>query len=272
MATEGFRYVVSNATTPSDLPPLNCSASKSLNWISTVSAPFDFPLTAFYSAMESVILYPEYSSSSILRADILVKIDYSNPDSYAARIAGDGDEYVSKTMGELGEDWHCIKRMRRRLVPKSPLLDAELMQECLMVENGAGTDGILVLLPELEGLDEEGRLPHYHPQVYALAIRFCTASPTPEEFDLDTTTPMTRMQIDLIPLPPSTTKIEPLSEIPGVEQRLYRTTLMLLKSAWKVSRGRSMGYEKRMYHDLLTGRSGKENLQDLYREMKVRHR
>lgn len=270
MATEDFRYVQSNVAGPSTLLPLNSiSSTKSLEWIPTVSAPVDFPLAAFYSAMEHTILHPEYSSSSILRADILDD-------------AGELGEYAGCIMRDFGEEWHCIKRMRRRLVPKCPLLDDELLQECLLLENGESTDGMLVFLPELGrtegeekgGLDAEGRLPHYHPQVYALAIRYCTSTSAPTssasiEYELDATAISTSIQIDLIPLPASTTTTEPASEIAGVSQRLYRTSLMLLKSSWKVSRGRVTGYEKRVNHDLL---AKKESLQDLYREMKVRHR
>lgn len=269
MAAEDLRIVVSNVSAPSDLPPLRLESATAHSWISTVSAPVDFPLTAFFSGMEHAVRHPEYSSSSILRADILVEIDFSQTDIEDARMGEEGDEYVSRIMEDFGADWHCIKRLRRRLVPKTPLLDKELLQECLMLENEVGTEGMLVLLPDLGGLDEEGRLPHYHPQVFALAIRYCTALPTPDDFDSDSTTPMTTIQIDLIPLPPSTSKVEPPSEIPGVEQRLYRTTLMLLKSSWKVSRGRATGYEKRVNHDLL---ANKEAVQDLYREMKVRYR
>lgn len=269
MATEDFRYVVGNVSAPSNLPPLRLGSSTLNSWISTVSAPVDFPLSAFFSAMEHAVRHPEYSSSSILRADILVEIDFSETDSNETTIAGEGEEYVAGILADLGEDWHCIKRMRRRLVPKSPLLDAALLQECLLLENEVGTGGMLLYLPESGGLDEEGRLPHYHPQTYALAIRYCTAPPTLDEVELESAMSTTTIQIDLIPLPPSTTKIEPPSEIPGVEQRLYRTTLMLLKSAWKVSRGRATGYEKRVNHDLL---AGKEEVQDLYRAMKLRYR
>ncbi|WVR08045.1 hypothetical protein IAU60_005090 [Kwoniella sp. DSM 27419] len=56
---------------------------------------------------------------------------------------------------------------------------------------------------------------------------------------------------------------------PTAEERLYRTCLGMLERLYKHGYGQVVGYQKRRVHDVIVAR---ENFQDLYLELKDRHR
>lgn len=130
-------------------------------------------------------------------------------------------------------------------------------QECILAQRSNGQEGLVLLLPDFELLDQEaaGQLPYYHPQVAALAFRHIASK--------DGSTPAT-IRLDVAPLAD-----QPLSRPVPQNHRIYRTALALLSSLYSVATGFDEGYQKRIHHDLLTGR---EEVQDLYRELKERYR
>lgn len=214
-------------------------------WIPVLSGSVEFSMKAFFrSALEHQIMHPEYASTVILRADILIDEEYeagtSSPDAYTV------------------QGYTTTRRVRRKIVPKQTR-DCSMEQECILASKGEGSsaEGLVLLLPDFRLLDKEanGQLPYYHPQVSALAFRYL-AGKEPSD-------PAT-IRLDVAPL-----AARPLPRPVPPNHRVYRTALALLSSLYSVAMGFEEGYEKRIHHDLLTGR---EEVQDLYRELKERYR
>ena len=119
----------------------------------------------------------------------------------------------------------------------------------------------MVMLPDLE-LQAGEKLPFYHPQVGALAFRYLARPELDEIAEGDERRGEVRLEVVALP---GVELVAPLDE----GHRLYRTAMLLVQQLCKVSKGLENGYEKRVRHDLL---SGKEEVQDVYRELKERYR
>ncbi|GAA5904716.1 hypothetical protein JCM6882_008355 [Rhodosporidiobolus microsporus] len=270
---------------PHPLPPLSSAPSP---FLPVLACPASFSLAHFTAGLSDIVHQPEHSSSTILRADIHADDEHPHPDS---------DELPARWGRDEG--WVCTRRVRRRILPSRPQFDGAMEQECLFYQRrvpstgstpppGGGeeeeddddqVESAVLLLPDFEQLKTEpvpdtrgkGRprdpaaLPYYHPQVYALAFRYLPASLS------SLSPPSPSLRIDLVPLPPSSSPAPPL-EGPLVPlkptDRLYRTALALIQFADKVCQGKKDGYNKRVNHDLLVGKS---EVQDLYQKLKAKY-
>ncbi|GAA5910825.1 hypothetical protein JCM5296_003380 [Sporobolomyces johnsonii] len=249
------------ALTPAASDPLPPLASSSAPWIPVLAQPAAFPLDCFTQAMHQLVLYPEHSSSTILRADIL-RADHFDLDL----VLDKGKAKASDVDPIQLEGYTCTRRIRRRILPKRPQFDSAMEQDCLFYQRRRddldplsedSREGLVLLLPDFEQLREEnpeGRLPYYHPQVGALAFRYLPPSPLSASATL---------RLDLLPLP-----TESLDSPLPPSHRLFRTALALLKFLAKICVGQLQGWEKRMHHDLL---AGKEEVQDLYQVLKDKY-
>ncbi|KAK4056543.1 tRNA(Ser) Um(44) 2'-O-methyltransferase [Microbotryomycetes sp. JL221] len=247
--------------------PASASLDLSQGWHATLQASAsDFEPKHFLEAMLLQLLHPEYNSSTILRAEILV-------DESMLRSRGETVEQDPSSKKRLRapeyEGYECTRRIRRRLVPKHAPRDKPMEQECWIYrerrrqnEEDAAHDEteddsaahLVVLQVDLELLQTEadGKIPYYHPAVAGLAFRYLGKSP-------DAT-----VIVDLFPLPS-----EPFTRPLPVDHRLHRTALALLKHLHGVAIGTKNGYEKRIIHDVLTDR---DSVQDLYHQLKERYR
>jgi tRNASer (uridine44-2'-O)-methyltransferase len=250
------------------LPTLPSSlSSSSASWLPVLSLPAsDYPSECFNKTLNTLIHSPEHSSSTILRADILADETFDSNSLSDQLDKGKGR--ALETPFDI-EGYELKRRLRRKILPKRPQFDHSMEQECLIYSRRPTSDSTLVtlddstevlvlLVVDLDRLEEEtGKRapPYYHPQVSTLAFRYLPAS-------LSSTSSPT-LRIDIVPLP-DTALSAPLDK----QDRLFRTSLSLLKSIDKMSKGFNTGYEKRVNHDLLVP---KEKVQDLYQRLKSKY-
>lgn len=213
-------------------------------WYPTLEAAYPHSIDVFQAVLNRMIHSPEHSSSTILRADIL-----SNSASGTLNLAG----------------FTLTRLVRRRLIAKLGR-DGDMTEDCAWFSStGQGSgEAALLLLPDMELLKQEldGVMPYYHPHVAAIAFRFIPSQA--DEGGHGDGSGNATLRIDLLPLAtqPFPTPLPPTD-------RSYRTALMLAKQIVKESQGEENHYVKRVNHDLL---AGKEDVQDLYRELKERYR
>lgn len=239
---------VSLPVTSSDHPSL---PDANTGWLPTLSAVAPFSLAQFQEAMVMNTLHPEYSSSTILRADILVDQDLEEREEVA---------------GPPLEGYSCVRQIRRKLLPKQTR-DGSMEQDCLFYrtagseEDAPDAEGLVLLLPDFKLLEQDngGVVPYYHPQLAALAFRYI-----PPGSSTSAEPPSATIRLDVLALTSS-----PLPNPLPLDHRIYRTSLALLKGLHSVGCGLTEGYEKRVNHDLL---AGKEEVQDLYHLLKEKYR
>ncbi|GAA5986588.1 hypothetical protein JCM10908_003815 [Rhodotorula pacifica] len=215
------------------------------DWLPVVSIPLECHAEHFHKGMLELVLHPEQSSSTILRADILADEDEASLD--AANLP-------------RMDGYRCVRRVRRRILPNRPQFDWAMEQECLFFDSEpletGDSESLVLLLSDFDRLEQERgerRLPYYHPQVFALAFRYFS--------DHSGTT--SSLRIDLVPLPD-----QPLTAPLPPNDRLFRTAQMLAKYAAKVCNGQAAGFQKRIHHDLLVGRTA---VQDTYQRLKDKY-
>lgn len=254
-ATPRARFLGTPATSASTLPSLPTAVTA---WLPTLSASAPFSLSNFYQAVELQTLHPEYNSSTILRADVLVDEDLEGHSAQEQRVV------------EM-PGYDCVRRIRRKLQPKQTR-DGSMEQECLFYrsagseEDAEDAEGLVLLLPDFDLLQQDngGIVPYYHPQLAALAFRYLPPpSPSPSP-STDSEPPSASIHLDILALPSS-----PLPTPLPIDHRIYRTALALLKNLHSVACGLDEGYQKRVHHDLL---AGKEEVQDLYHMLKEKYR
>lgn len=247
MASKAVQPTALAPDAPRPLPRLHSPRPPSpADWIPVVSIPVECQADHFHQAILELVRHPEQSSSTILRADILA------------------DEDDSTTSTPQMDGYRCVRRVRRQILPNRPQFDWAMEQECLFYDSDDdgsldtrnGTESLVVLLPDCDQLERdrgERRLPYYHPQVYALAFRYLSGHSGTSS----------TLRIDLVPLPsqPMTAPLPP-------NDRLFRTAQMLAKYAAKICNGQAAGYQKRIHHDLLVGRTA---VQDTYQRLKDKY-
>jgi len=137
--------------------------------------------------------------------------------------------------------------MRRKLLPRRPDRDLALLQDCLLYREEESLDISLLVLKPL--LSPGQTIPHYHPDVRSLAIRYREGSPAPGGA--------------------LTVEVTPNKEVPEGGSRLYNTCVVLLHTVWKHCWGAWTGYKKRVVHDAVVDRA---TYQDLYWVMRERYK
>lgn len=255
---------------PNTLPPLSSLSSSSStpstsDWVPVLSLPASpYPVDCFIDSLLSLIKFPEHSSSTILRADILQDETFE----HEVGSEGKGKQRAQEGRFEM-EGYELQRRIRRKILPKRPQFDHAMEQDCLIYTRQHSTtnvdspedttEALVLLVVDLDLLEQEtGKRepPYYHPQVSTLAFRYLPASVSPSS---STST----LRIDILSLP-STPMTAPLDH----QDRLFRTSISLLKLIDKMSKGSNTGYSKRIHHDLLVP---KERVQDLYQQLKSKY-
>ncbi|GAA5927498.1 tRNA (uracil) methyltransferase [Sporobolomyces koalae] len=252
------------ANTPHPVPNLSTTIAPTFSsWIPVHSIPASpYPLECFESTLVNLVHYPEHSSSTILRADILEDQKFDE-----TALEHDKGKARETSTGYEVEGYDLVRRIRRKILPKRPQFDHSMEQECLFYTRRhpstnlePSTEMLVLFVVDLELLEREtGKVepPYYHPQAAALAFRYL-----PANLSSSSTTGST-LRIDLVPLPHSTL-CAPLDP----QDRLFRTSLSLLKAIDKMSKGTNTGFEKRIHHDLLVP---KQRVQDVYQTLKSKY-
>ncbi|KAJ6560257.1 hypothetical protein B0H19DRAFT_1146964 [Mycena capillaripes] len=142
--------------------PSPCSDSSfpalAADWLPLLSAPADFPVEIFATAVSQLIHHPEYNSTLILRSDIL------------ADTTSDFPSLLPALNGVVP-----LRSIHRRLLPRRPGRDEALEQYCTLY----GLDSVADTLVLTPVIPSGGSLPYYHPAVAHLAFRhIATAPPT----------------------------------------------------------------------------------------------
>lgn len=195
-----------------------------------------FSRDAFLHTLDSLVLFPERTSTSILRADIV-----EEPKELL-------DDAVTNLISL--SDWNLQRCIARRLLPRNPRIDQAMLQDCYFFSSIAyrPPEALVIFEPR----DKE-HIPYYHPQLSAVAFHYTPQSTTisylPLTGDLD--------------IGNESLVIEPTQQA----NRLNRTLLHLLKVIAKHSVGYMNHYQKRVQHDLVVP---KVQWQDSYVRLKTR--
>ncbi|KAG8994273.1 tRNA(Ser) Um(44) 2'-O-methyltransferase [Tulasnella sp. JGI-2019a] len=209
-----------------------------VKWTPVLSCSVEYPATNFESALEDIIKHPEYNSSIILRADILV-------DSTSL-----GDSPLSI------DGFLPVRHLKRRIMPRRPDRDGSLEQDCVFfASESTAQESIVALVPRLE---PGATLPFYHPDVSAIAFRHQTSSSD------DGQCVHTLTVCVVLPLGFSGT-----SDHLAPTSRLYRICTSLAESIWRIGYGKMTGYQKKVEHDVILDRN---EYQDFYLFMRERHK
>jgi hypothetical protein len=124
-------------------------------WKYVLSNKATYSEEIFAKVSIELIFHPERNSKSIRRADILSD-DHHN----------DGASSVELLKDVHVEEMKCVRRMRRRLMPRNPNLDGQLEQMCyLFAIRGNSTPSLVLYLSEFH----DGNTPYYAPDVRGIA-------------------------------------------------------------------------------------------------------
>ncbi|ORY87008.1 hypothetical protein BCR37DRAFT_133618 [Protomyces lactucae-debilis] len=155
----------------------------------------------FEKTLHELVQFPERTSSAILRAEILATETSS-------------DENIP--------GYTLTHRMHRRILPRRPALDTDMLQDCFFF-NSEDSGAMLVVFRPLDLTS----IPFYHPKVAALAFHYDELA--------------------------CSIAYEPLSNS-FADDRLNRTLRMLLQIIVKHATGHANDYQKRVHHDLIVPR------------------
>jgi tRNASer (uridine44-2'-O)-methyltransferase len=260
-------------------------------WTSVLLTPCAFAPAYFLQVMEHMLRSPNITSSCLFRADILYDSE-KDPDSPIASSSADDDEghweeagllkYMKKELKPRPRpvfDGFIQRRVVvRRLVPRNPQLDKELVQTVWFLgkkpkdahstdteegETSAPDDrNLIVYIPHA---DDPDSIPFYHPKVHSIAFQHCFRP----------TTRSGSTSIHYRHFPPRCRSKMPAGEtLPGLQltsplsTRLERTALNLLRIVNKHGNGRQAGYVKRVHHDLVVDQA---TFQDTYTRLKGKY-
>lgn len=265
-------------------------------WISVLSQSCSFSAPTFLNVIDNLIRNPNISSSHLFRAEIFYDsendttiIDVPNLDPREiGRDAGGNFSLFTKHMKSNyrprgtqvpeGFDWQ--RTLVRRLVPRNPQLDKDLVQTVHFFKSvdsrsggeGNGCEKTLVLqIPHVDTVED---IPWYHPAVEAIAIihswigqrsknaltdGLC-GSEDDSEFCSSSRTRQGELSIHYSIF--SEADASPLSN------RLARTAHHLLNIIYKHGQGQLAGYTKRVHHDLIIPQA---RFQDTYTRLKLKY-
>ncbi|KAG8832768.1 tRNA(Ser) Um(44) 2'-O-methyltransferase [Serendipita sp. 399] len=157
--------------------------------------------------------------------------------------------------------FRCI---RRRLVPKVPRRDQELEQDCTLLHRVGYPDGMAVVMVPI--LEDGETIPHYHPDVAAIAFRYVSRSRISNAEAADDVEIQGHVSLDIVPRKFS---LGNETDTLDTNSRLFKTCKVLLTTVSKHGLGLHNGYVKRVQHDTVIAR---ERYQDLYQEMKEKYK
>lgn len=251
---------------PSDVLLLPSSLTKTrrgqegmeeIAWTPMCEAKAHFTRAHWLAAVQQLIYHPEQSSTDIIRADIL-----KTKEPLEERMEGD-------TVHLNGSGIRILERIRRRLRPRRPNLDASMLQDCVILDKSPRTTCVL-LIPRTD--DDQAvacpeQVPYYHPSVHAIAFAFTEGHSSKEEYAVSTDEDRvdkhpSRLQIHVLPFEATFNAHE------QPQHRLSRTVLRLVALQARLGWGHRHGYKKRVEHDTLVCR---EEYMDLYQEMRQKH-
>jgi tRNASer (uridine44-2'-O)-methyltransferase len=185
--------------------------------------------------MMNLILHPEQTVGLILRGELLDSTSRSTNQTLDQNVAYEVPGY---TLNQV---------LRRRLLPKVPERDASLEQDCILYSEDSPDVTLVALFPLLQ---PGQKMPHYHPDVDALAFRYIPSK------DGDT---QALLRVDVV---------HRNSAGRDEGSRLYKTCVMLLEIIDRHGYGKLTGYKQRVTHDTVVPRN---SYQDFYHIMKMRY-
>ncbi len=273
-------------------------------WINVVEAPAYFPLAMVgcnqtLSASDSLRLtkqtaqfmlmlcelceHPERNSTLILRADILEQEGRDTDSSASSALGGPRSDSPTSYTFRPPSRFKRHARIRRRLLPRRPIIDGSLTQECFFYEAMEGGDAaseaptepkeaLVVLCPEVA---TEADIPYYHPKLRKLAFRYTSLPASailakPEATADHPYIHQGTISIAILPFaadeelsatssPPDPESQAERTADQALPNRTYRTCLHLLETLHKHACGRIAGYQKRRHHDVRpSARNGRQ--------------
>lgn len=200
-----------------------------------------FTCEAFLATLNALVNYPERTSSTILRAEII-------DDQLAARPCS-----PCVSLEHMRTDWELQKTVLRQLLPRNPKIDQPMHQYCFFFSPlSDSSDEALVCYEPVE----KTAIPFYHPQVAAIAFHYASGS----------------VSISFLPLPGNDYHDNLIQQDSSStwnhSNRVDRTLLHLLSVIAKHSEGYMNNYQKRVHHDQIIG---KAEWQDLYVALKSKY-
>lgn len=232
---------------------------------SSLKLPFD--KNHFIQAMTNVIKHPNINSTIILRADLLVEVEQSraieknkdlietdfNNDPTINYITINTQDTAFRDINLHGdnEKWHLLKGYVRRIIPRNPSKDAIINQSCLVLEHANKQDVLIIYTPHIQNQEQ---CPYYIPKVAAVGILFQPNS----------------LSVHYIPFAEMMPQLNFLETniFTDQQQRIVRTALRLLQTAYKHSKGCKNGYSPKVKHDLIVD---KVKFQKKYLELKQKY-
>lgn len=284
---------------PSKFDPTDLSKSTPLFslpeevWLSVLSHACPFAGSVFLKVLENLIQNPNISSSHLFRAEIFYDsendttiIDSPNLNITLQDGVGSSEELFSPFTKNLralyrprgtrishGFLWQ--RTLVRRLVPRNPQLDRDLVQTVhfLRRSQGQGTEESLVLqIPHVSNVEE---LPWYHPTVRSLAIIHVWQEIANESRDGfndagDAETQQRQPVVGEISIHYNffPQQAQSSGETPLLTDRLVRTAYHLLSTIHKHGVGQLAGYTKRVHHDVIIPQA---QFQDTYTRLKIKY-
>ncbi|KAI5851298.1 hypothetical protein DFP73DRAFT_536723 [Morchella snyderi] len=232
------------------------------SWIQVHERPCSFHSQVFLETMQEMVLNPNYNTSWILRADILLD---SRPEYISKKLSSCSLLEEEERTHVLATEFEMRGFMRtrtvvRRFIPRNPQRDKAANQTCLFFEEKAedrvlGKAKTLVVYVAHSASTEE--LPYYLPAVKGVAFLYEEAPGPIGELES-----IQKISIHYLLFTSSTI------DGPGMTTRLERTALRLMDRIIKVGNGSIRGYEKKVHHDLVVPR---ERSQDTYLKLRMRH-
>ena len=183
----------------------------------------------------NLILHAELTVGLILRTEVV-------------STSASDDKTVDHSMVYDVPGYTLNQVIRRRLLPKVPERDASLEQDCILYREESPDVTLVTLFPLLQ---PGQKMPHFHPDVDALAFRYVRSS-------IHADAPP-HVRVDVVPR-------NSASREEG--SRLYKTCVMLLEIIDRHGWGLLTGYSKRMLHDTVVPRNA---YQDFYHVMKMKY-
>ena len=257
-------------------------------WVSVLQTPCTFSPPFFLQVMHSLIQNPNLSSSYLFRAEIFY--DSFNDVSVSLSAYHSPDEPFSKFERHMKQDYRPRRCQQipgfawqrtwvRKLVPRNPNLDKDLVQTChafVSDQRSRGDDiakevNLIVYLPHVDSPDQ---MPWYHPSVSALAFEHTWLGEPSEVGSSSKLESETKVETDgeeneSTSEPQGTIRIHyRLFPNTTLETRLERIALNLLSLIHRHGTGHAAGYTKRVQHDRLVPQA---IFQDRYTELKARY-
>lgn len=226
-------------------------------WISMLETACTFEPEFYLRVMLNMIKNPNLTSSYLFRAEVF----YDSLNDVTVSQEADGEHFSGFTRHMKAEyrpvriavpGYERQRTLVRRMIPRNPQLDEPLVQTCHLfrARDASEERNLVVYVPHVS---TAGDVPWYHPAVRALALLHTWKKDgAPDDEGARGSVSVHYRLFDGT----------------GLDTRLERTALNLLRLIHKHGQGQRAGYVKRVHHDLLVPQAA---FQDTYTRLKAKY-